>query len=38
MESSGEDIKMPEMLLILTLDNQQDFFKMIMKNQVVVVM
>ncbi len=36
MESSGEDINMLEMLSISALDIQQDFFKMTMKNQVVV--
>ncbi len=38
MELGGEEINMLKMLLILALDIQQDFFKMTMKNQVVVAM
>jgi hypothetical protein len=37
MESSRE-INMLEMLSVSTLDIQQDFFKMTMKNQIVVTM
>jgi hypothetical protein len=38
MKSGGEEINMLEMLSISALDIQQGFFKMTMKNQVIVVM